>query len=138
MWERVAGTLPVRGKSRRLKVQKGAFDDLVGHESGAVAEDHLLYQVPPDSWAQQAEAGRALPRAAPGRSGLQPFYGTQESVGHPQMPEMVYRRAKQGTAGASYRAWCWNCSDAPIYRPSRSRGDPLRDHVETARVRQPP
>jgi hypothetical protein len=61
LWERVAeGTLPVRGKSRRLKVQKGAFDDLVGHESGAVAEDHLLYQVVPDNRAQQAETGRAL------------------------------------------------------------------------------
>jgi hypothetical protein len=71
LWERVAeGTLPVRGKSRRLKVQKGAFDDLVGHESGAVAEDNLLYQVPPDSRAQQAEAGRALLGKLPGRSGL--------------------------------------------------------------------
>ena len=41
-------------------MQEGAFDDLVGDESGAVPEDHLLYRVVPDSRAQQAETGRAL------------------------------------------------------------------------------
>jgi hypothetical protein len=106
LWERVAeGTLPVRGKSRRLKVQKGAFDDLVGHESGAVPEDHLRYQVVSDNQASRAETDRALLGRLQAVLDWQPFDGAEESRDHPRLPEMMIDGLKRGTAGGMIFAW---------------------------------
>ena len=99
-----AGRLTAKGRGRGLKVRVGDYDDLVGHASGAIPEDHLSYLVLPDS-----EAG-AVQRDLDGLQRLrrvldwQPFAGSQ-SADHPMMPGKLIEAMRETTA---YRLIvCW-------------------------------
>ncbi len=59
--ERVAqGTIMAKGRGRNIKLQWGAFDDLIGRESGAAPEDYLGFQVVADERSDQVETDRRL------------------------------------------------------------------------------
>jgi hypothetical protein len=105
--DRVAdGSLPAKGKGRRLKVQEGAFDDLVGRPSGACPEGdgHLLYQVVADEYAEQVKTDRDLLRRLQRVLEWKPFYGP-EKVDLPQMPEYMLGALKQGLALLMVSTW---------------------------------
>jgi len=53
-----AGRLPGKGRGKSLKVECGAFDDLVGHRSAVCSEDFLSYRVLSDDQAEEVEAER--------------------------------------------------------------------------------
>jgi len=53
-----AGRLLARGKGKHLKIQLGAFDDLVGRPSRIFPDDYDSYRVMPDDQAAEAERER--------------------------------------------------------------------------------
>ena len=100
-----AGNLEARGKGRRLKVQEGDFDDLIGHEGGAAPQDYLSYRVVPDSEAAQTETDRALLGSLQRVLDWKPVEGGEGSSGVPDMPGRLLDALKVGIAGGLILAW---------------------------------
>ncbi len=105
--ERVAdGTLQARGRGKQLKVQEGAFDDLVGRRSGACPDDaHLLYQVIPDGEAERVETDRALLKRLQRVLNWEPFYGAEGEAEPPAMPGKLIEALKGSTSHELISTW---------------------------------
>ncbi len=104
--QRVAdGTLPGRGKGRHLKVQQGAFDDLVGRTTGACPDGHLSYQVLSDSQAEQAEADRRMLKRLQAVLDWKPFDAGEGEEELPAMPGKMIEALKDSTAYHLISTW---------------------------------
>jgi hypothetical protein len=132
--DRVAdGSLPAKGKGKRLKVQEGAFNDLVGRESGACPEGdgHLFYQVMSDEYAERVKTDRdALDRLQRVLE-WKPFYGP-EKVDLPQMPEYMLEAVKKGLAFEMISTWTQLRAVEVVLdemAPEFDGTDPLRPHA---------
>ena len=100
------GTLPGRGKGRRLKIKMGAFDNLMGRKTGACPEDdgYLSYRVLPDSRAEEVELDRLGLRRLQGVLDWRAFDDTTDS----DPPDSLHRlreSLKEGIAHQLISAW---------------------------------
>jgi len=104
--ERVAdGTLQARGKGKNLKLQWGAFDDLIGRVTGKVPENHLLYRVLPDELAEEVDSDRRLIAGLQGIVDWKPVEEGEDASGVPDMPGRLIDSLKGGIAGGLIFAW---------------------------------
>ena len=99
-----ADTLAASGRGRTLKVRLGDYDDLVGHETGAIPEDHWSYHVLPDSEAENVQRDLDGLQRLQRVLDWQPFSGS-ESAEAPAMPGKMILMLRETTAFQLIACW---------------------------------